>query len=177
MKRKIWRQKDSSNINIKVGIRKAYLPEKAKVLDLFCGYGEIYQRVYKGNVQAYLGIDHLKIHDPELCRLIKNTVFVAHNDISEYNVFDLDDYGSPWMLLYLILKKRNLQDELTIFITDGLPLHLQMTGKVVKMISATESIPRNMVIPAMNRWYAQICSTMLLDIERRYGWKVFVAYL
>jgi len=169
-----WKQRDSTQLWKKVALRRAYLPKKAVVLDLFCGSGEVYNKVYKGKVQFYLGVDNVKIHDPEICRLCKNTVFVAHNDISQFNVFDLDDYGSPWMLLYLILKK-STQQKLTVFITDGLILHQKLGGKVTKVISATEHIPRHMNIPAMHRWYIDIFGTMLLDIEARYQFKVSLA--
>lgn len=174
MKPKTWEKKDSTQLAAKVALRRAYLPKKANVLDLFCGRGEIYKRVYKGNVQFYLGIDNVKIHDPNICRLSKNTVFVAHNDINRFNVFDLDAYGTPWLLLYLILKKKLLGD-ITIFITDGLILSQKLHGKVTRNVSATEHIPRYMIIPAINRWYIDIFATMLLDVESRYGWKTVTA--
>jgi len=169
-----WEQKDSTQLWKKVALRRAYLPKKAVVLDLFCGKGELYQRVYKDKAKFYLGIDNKKIHDPAICRLCKNTVFVAHNDISQFNVFDLDDYGSPWMLLYLLLKKSTHED-LTIFMTDGLLLHQHLTGRVVKVVSATERIPRHMVIPGMSRWYVDVFGTMLLDMQARYHWTVEMA--
>lgn len=169
-----WETKDSTQLWKKIGLRRLYLPKKAVVLDLFCDQGEIYNKAYKGKVQFYLGIDNVKIHDPAICRLSKNTVFVAHNDISQFNVFDLDDYGNPWMLLYLILKK-STQAKLTIFVTDGLVLHSQVTGQVAKAVSATEHIPRRMNIPAMCRWYIDVFSTMLLDIQTRYKWTVDLA--
>ncbi len=174
MKPKTWQKKDSTQLGLKIVLRRAYLPKKASVLDLFCGRGEIYKRVYQGNVQFYLGIDNFKIHDPNICRLAKNTVFVAHNDISRFNVFDLDDYGTPWLLLYLILRKK-LPSDITIFMTDGLILKQKLSGKVTRNVSATEHIPRDMVIPAINRWYIDIFATMILDLESRYGWKTHMA--
>ena len=36
------------------------------------------------------GIDREKVHDPELCLLMDNRTFVAHNDLGRFDVFDLD---------------------------------------------------------------------------------------
>jgi len=165
-----WNKKDNSNEWLKAALRKKYLPTRPVVLDLFCGHGRMYELAYKEKAAGYHGVDNKKIHDPAICTLTNNVVFIAHNDITKYNVFDLDDYGTPWKQLYLILKKLK-RDEVTIFVTDGLVLCQKMDGTVSKFVSATEQVPRKMNIPGLNRWYVDIFATMLLDLERRYGWK------
>jgi hypothetical protein len=158
----------------KAELRIRNLPSDTKVLDLFCGTGKMYNLVYKGRVTEYHGVDKEKVHSQELCTLVDNTVFITTNDITRYNVFDLDDYGSPWKLIYLILKKQP-PGEVTIFITDGLVLHQKMKGKVTKFVSAIEQIPQKMNLPGINRFYVEVFSTMLLDLEKRYGWKTLKA--
>lgn len=171
MKYKKWDQRDSSDKWYKINLRRKYLPKKARVLDLFCGKGEIYKNVYKGNVKDYLGIDKEKVHSDKICIKTNNLFYVAKNDISYFDVFDLDDYGSPWKLLYLILKKYQ-GPEATFFITDGLKLHQNVDGNVTKWVSATEQIPCKMNIPGLNRWYLDIFLTMLLDIKKRFYVKI-----
>ena len=107
---------------------------------------------------------------------MNNLDFILENALSEFNVIDLDDYGSHWKQLYLILRKTTLQDNLTFFITDGLKLHQNIDQRVTKFVSATEQIPERMKIPGLNRWYIDIFLTMLLDLEKRYGWKTKKAY-
>jgi len=163
-------KKDNSNEWLKAGLRRRFLPADAHVLDLFCGSGEMYRRAYEGKTSSYHGVDKAKVHDPAKCTLINNAIFVARNDMDRYNVFDLDDYGCPWALLYQILRKRSA-GRITVFLTDGLPLHLKLTGQVNKMQSGIEQIPRDMKIPGQFRFYREMFATMLLDVEARYGWR------
>lgn len=145
-----WTKKDSSEVTYKIELRKKFLPENAKVLDLFCGMGTMYREVYKARATRYLGIDRYKIHDKDLCIRENNIHYVNENDIDDFNVFDLDDYGSPWKLLYLIIKKYN-GPEAVFFITDGLLLNQKLSGNINKWVSATEKIPKGMNIPGLSR--------------------------
>ena len=174
MASKQWGKKDNSMEREKAELRIRNLPAEARVLDLFCGSGEMYRRAYEGQVAYYHGVDKAKVHTPELCTLINNVVYVTRNNLSNYNVFDLDDYGTPWKLLYLILRKHP-PGEVTIFVTDGLVAHQKIDGNVTKFVSATENVPRQMNLPGLNRFYVDIFATMLLDLERRYGWKTIRA--
>lgn len=164
-----WNKTDNSMEHEKALMCTHNLPNDARVLDLFCGNGEMYRRAYQGKVLKYHGVDKKKIHNPEICTLTNNMVYVAHNDISEYNVFDLDDYGTPWKLLYLIIRKL-LPGEITVFVTDGLVVHQKVDGTVTKFVSATEHLPRKINLPGLNRFYVDIFATMLKNIEKRYGW-------
>jgi len=170
MSKRRWKSNDNSMEKHKIALRTKYLPENARVLDLFCGKGKMYQSAYKGKVLEYRGIDKEKIHDPEICVLANNQLYVKQNDISRYNVFDLDDYGAPWKLFYLICRKQ-LPPEITVFITDGLVVRLAIDKRITKIISAIERIPPGTNIPGINRFYTDIFGTMLKDIEKRYGWK------
>lgn len=164
------KKKDNSNEWLKAELRRKVLPKDARVLDLFCGTGEMYRRVYAGRARSYRGVDKAKVHDPALCTLINNTVFVSRHSMDDYNVYDLDDYGSPWRLLYLILRKRS-PGQITVYLTDGLPLRFKLTSRMEKMQSGIERIPRDMDIPGRFRFYTDMFATMLLDLEARYGWK------
>lgn len=173
-RKKIWDKTDNSMEYEKATMRIKYLPKHARVLDCFCGNGEMYRRAYKDRVEFYHGIDKEKIHDMKLCELQNNLIYLKHNDLGQYNVFDLDDYGTPWKQLYLILKKLP-EGEYTFFITDGLVMHQKVDGVVTKFVSATEQVTRSMNIPGLNRFYVDIFATMLKDIERRYSCKVHLA--
>lgn len=172
--KKAWDKEDNSMAHQKALLRLTNLPKRARVLDLFCGNGEMYNRAYKGRIEYYHGIDKEKVHNPKICTLTNNIVYITQNTLDDFNVFDLDDYGTPWKQLYLILKKLK-QDEVTIFVTDGLVLRQKMDGTVSKFVSATEQVPRKMNIPGLNRWYVDIFATMLLDLEKRYNWKTVKA--
>lgn len=170
-KKAIWEKQDNTMEPEKIELRKRYLPKDAVVLDLFCGNGNMYKGAYENRVDYYHGVDKGKVHDKQICTLMDNEQFIIKHSIDKYNVFDLDAYGSPWKLLYLICCKLISKKEITIFVTDGLVIHQKMTGKVSKFVSATESIPRKMNLPGINRFYVDVFGTMLKDIEQRYEWK------
>lgn len=163
-------KKDNSSPARKIYLRKKYLPKNAVILDCFCGSGIIYRGCYEG-VKEYHGLDKNKVHDSALCEIANNQVWIRKNDINKFNVFDLDDYGTPWVLLFAILKKTN-QKEITVFVTDGLVLHTKLTGKIPRIISATERIPRNFIIPGIFHFYDDIIKTLFLRIESECGYTV-----
>jgi len=171
MKRKRWVVEDNSMVIQKARLRVNNLPKAARVLDLFCGSGEMYNRAYRGRVEFYRGVDKEKIHDSALCTLVANEIFIAQNDLNTFNVFDLDDYGTPWKQMYQILRKLD-REEVTLFVTDGLVGVQRLNGKVTKFVSATEGMSRRMNVPALSRWYADMFATMLLNLEKRYAWGV-----
>jgi hypothetical protein len=162
-----FKQKDNSMTFEKAAMRIKYLPKDARVLDLFCGNGEMYRRAYRDRVTSYHGLDKEKVHSFDLCEMQNNLVYIQHNDLSQYNTFDLDDYGVPWKQLYMILRKLPA-GEYTFFITDGLVIHMEVDGRVTKFVSATERVPQSMTLPGINRYYVDIFATMLKDLERRY---------
>ena len=163
-----WGFKDNSMEFEKAAMRTKYLPNDASVLDCFCGNGEMYRRAYLDRVMSYHGLDKEKVHDYKICELQNNLVYIQHNDLSQYNVFDLDDYGVPRKQLYMILRKLPA-GEYTFFITDGLVMHMKVDGEVTKFVSATERVPQSMNLPGINRFYLDIFATMLKDLERRYN--------
>lgn len=161
---------DNSHVELKSHLRRRLLPKDARVLDLFCGRGEMYHGTYKGRVKEYRGVDKEKVHDTSLCTIDDNMAWVKTHDIERFNVFDLDDYGSPWDLIYLVMSKAK-QKEIAMFVTDGLVLRAKMMTSPTKFVSATNLIPIHMKIPGLHRWYVDMFKTMLLDIESRYGYK------
>jgi hypothetical protein len=168
---KRWSATDNSKTQEKIAMRIKYLPGNAKVLDLFCGLGEMYHGAYKDRAKEYYGIDIEKVHDSSLCEINNNVKYVMRNDIGKYNVFDLDDYGSPWKLFYLIVRKIP-EGEYVFYITDGLVLHQKVDGAVTKFVSGTEQIPSGMNLPGINRFYVDIFKTMLRDLEKRYNCEI-----
>lgn len=163
--------KDNSSPELKARLRSHLLAdvEEPRVLDLYCGSGEMYKRVYGERATEYAGVDREKVHDRALCALMDNRRYLATHDITRFNVVDLDAYGCPWGILYRVLEKAG-PGPLTVFITDGLPERLRRNGHGVHLSKAVNRIPKGMGIPAAFRFYEAMFKTMLLDVEERYGW-------
>ena len=163
--------RDNSSPELKARLRLEMLRdvEAQRVLDCFCGRGEMYARVYKERAAEYVGLDREKVHDPRLCLLMDNRQYLAAHDVTRFTVFDLDAYGCPWGLLYRVLERAGA-GPLTVFVTDGLPEHARRNNKAPHIVSATNHIPKGMTIPASVRWYEPMFKTMLLDVCGRHGW-------
>jgi SAM-dependent methyltransferase len=167
-----WESKDNSETIQKAAIRKYLIANNSKVLDLFCGNGIMYELAYKDNPKVidYIGVDKNKIHDEKLCYLQDNMQFIQKNNISEYNVFDLDAYGCPWKLLFHIMLK-NPKKEVVFFLTDGLTTRMKMSNYATDLIAATEKIPKGFKPHGIYRFYVDIFKTMLLRVEEKTGYK------
>jgi len=150
-------QKDHSSFNVKLKLREHFLEKlnEPKVLDLFCGTGGMYKHLYKN--YEYKGIDIDKIHDEDKCLKMDNKQFISENDVSGYNYFDLDAYGCPYELMYLLAEKE-LPNEFTLIVTDGSPLNLKRNSKLknFKIISSIERIPKERKIPHLYYFYEDI---------------------
>ncbi len=164
---------DNSSPTLKATLRERMLKgvEKPRVLDLFCGNGEMYKRVYAGRAAEYVGVDREKVHDRSLCLIMDNRQYVAAHDLSRFDVFDLDAYGCPWGLMYRVLERAGV-GPITLFVTDGLAERLRRNNKPLQIVSATNRIPKGMRIPAAVRWYEAMFKTMLLELGARFGWRV-----
>ena len=74
------------------------------------------------------------------------------SDLSKYNVFDLDAYGSPWHQFLIILKRRKVArgESLAIFLTDGLQFNMSMSNLPSGMKHYV-GLPVKMNVPSLNR--------------------------
>ncbi len=78
----------------------------ARVLDLFCGTGEMYRGAWH-DASSYVGCDNRpwdRSHPPRF--VADNRRLLRCLDLQCYNVFDLDAYGSPWDQLEILAARR-----------------------------------------------------------------------
>lgn len=96
------------------------------VIELFCGKGFLYDNVYIKS-KTYIGVD-IKKHKNNI--VSDANEYVKKNDLSNYDIIDIDPYGNPYEVLFSINK---IKDKTTFFITDGIYTDLSM-GNVCKSI-------------------------------------------
>jgi hypothetical protein len=107
------------------------------VLECFAGEGKIYSACYQN--YPCVGLDLKAIADGRTILHIDNRRFLRSADLSRFNVFDLDAYGSPWHQWLIILKRRIVApgEQIAVFLTDGLRPYL--------------AIPAGMNVPFLNK--------------------------
>jgi len=120
---------DNSDRGEKIVIRKRLLESLTEphVLECFAGSGKIHAECYKD--VPYLGLDLKPINDGRNLLAVDNRKFLRMTDLSTWNLFDLDAYGSPWHQFLIVLKRRIVQPGETIAfaLTDGLAFKMRMS--------------------------------------------------
>jgi hypothetical protein len=113
-------QLDNRHFGDKIALREAILREagfgELHVLDLFAGAGHVWREMQKRhNVATYLPVDS-KPRMPGTLKLEVNARTVQAFTPDNFNVIDIDAYGSPWELLPHLMSGTKA---LAIFLTFG----------------------------------------------------------
>ena len=120
VKHKRHAHQDSSLVNKKADLRKELMGQfdNPKVLDCFCGNGEMWDKGW-GKTSNYVGLDIREYKDERSTIVTKNEPWVKANDISSFDIFDLDAYGTPFPLLLEISKRPLRKGKIGLVLTDG----------------------------------------------------------
>lgn len=174
MKGKAWKPTDNTDRGEKLAIRRQLLEriESPSVLECFAGEGRMWRQLYQG--LPYLGLDLKAIDDNRTLLRIDNRKFLRSADLSAYNFFDLDAYGSPWHQFLIVLSRRTLRAEerIALALTDGLDFKMRMSSLPAGMRSVL-NLPAGMDVPCLNlhhefiakRTIAATCGRLSLKIE------------
>ena len=124
---------NNAKTNAKPEIRHRILSmiDSPRVLEVFCGAGEMYHSVWH-MADRYTGIDKVKYFDNRhtICGDAKKAVKLI--DVSDYNIFDIDAYGSPYDVLNIVLSRyQGDAKRLAFILTDGINMDLKM-GRICK---------------------------------------------
>lgn len=102
----------------------------ARVLDLFCGNGEMFRGAWHA-ADSYVGCDERPWDKSLPPRYVAdNRRLMRALDLSAYTVFDLDAYGSPWDQMEILAARRTWKhgEVGAVVFTDGTSLKLRWGG-------------------------------------------------
>lgn len=107
----------------KVAIRENVLShiKGARVFDGFAGSGEMFRAVWH-KADAYCGCDmRFFMDDDRFAYVGDNRRVMRVVDLSPFNIFDLDAYGSPWEQVTILAANRKLRpgEMVGLILTDG----------------------------------------------------------
>ena len=163
---------DNAKINAKIDLRNNILNlfEEKKVLEVFCGSGEMYRDVWHV-ADSYTGVDIKKQFDE------RNTIcgdalkVVSTIDIDNYNIFDIDAYGSPYEVLNVILNRyQGGSKRLAFILTDGINMDLKM-GRICKGVRSIIDIDSH-ILKKANNIHGMIIEDVVSCVAGRMGAKV-----
>jgi hypothetical protein len=126
-------------------------PSKARVFDVFAGRGMMHAEVWEP-AAVYVGCDETwQPSDPGRRYVGDNRLVMRAVDLSGFNVFDFDAYGSPWeQMLILAARRRWKKGEMgALVVTDGSSLNLRF-GSAPKAIGQLCDLSRRRFVPKIS---------------------------
>ena len=162
----------------KINIRElvlAAIGAKAAVFDAFAGEGHMHDAVWH-KAASYTGCDERFFADKRLAFVADNRRVLRALDLAQFNVFDLDAYGSPWEQAYIVARRRALKpgERIGVVITEGTGMKMKMGGipRVLSMLSGIKAKPGlgkgDVQDDVIARAILRIAELMNASIERRW---------
>lgn len=124
---------NNAKTNVKEKLRLSILGviDNPSVLEVFCGSGDMYNKVWN-KADSYTGIDKIKYFDKRETICGDALKAVSSIDLTRYNIFDIDAYGSPYQVLQVIISRLDRsKKEFGFTITDGSSMDLRL-GRISK---------------------------------------------
>lgn len=157
---------DPIGLAAKVDLRRRVLEAMpgARVLDLFCGRGEMHRAVWR-NAASYVGCDCRPWIATDPPRFVAdNRRLLRSLDLQQFDVFDVDSWGSPWEQLEIIMHRRDwaVGEKGAVILTDGASASAKFrSGRLpndmariagVQMAPRTSTGAGSMIELALRRW-------------------------
>lgn len=100
---------------------------RARVFDAFAGDGVMFRGVWR-EAAAYVGCDLNWYRDDRPAFVADNRRLMRAIDLTRYNIFDLDAWGSPWEQALILAARRPVAkgERLGLVITEGSTFTLKM---------------------------------------------------
>lgn len=116
---------DNAKVIQKIDFRNFALEnvDDAAVLEIYCGAGEMYRRVWK-KAPYYMGIDRKKFFDERNVIIGDAMKALMTIDVSRFNIIDIDAYGSPYDVMNYISEVFS-GSQLALVVTDGSAMDLR----------------------------------------------------
>ena len=173
---KAWQPTDNTDRGEKIVIRQRLLAEIAKpsVLEAFAGSGHIWRECYHG--LPYLGLDLKPLDDGRTLLKVDNRKFLRAADLSDFNFFDLDAYGSPWHQFLIVMHRRKLAEgeKIAVALTEGLDFKMRMSSLPAGLRSGL-NLPPGLNIPNLHLHHDFINCRVVTQAAARYGLQINLA--
>jgi hypothetical protein len=159
-------------VSAKVAIRRNVMAEigEARVFDAFAGRGEYYKAVWR-EAANYTGCDVRYFPDERRAYVADNKRVLRAIELSEFNIFDLDAYGSPWEQATIIAARRKLApgERVGMIFTEGMGLKYRMNGVP---LAVTHLIGLKSGMAGLVWQRDQILAAVVSEIAKRMGGEV-----
>ncbi len=103
--------------------------KNGRVFDAFAGAGFMYRDVWK-QAAEYTGCDLKYFRDQRLAFVSDNVRVMRAIDLTRFNIFDLDAYGSPWQQALILAARRPVasKERIGLVLTEGSVMMQRLGG-------------------------------------------------
>jgi hypothetical protein len=167
-----------AKVELRLRVLDAIGADRARVLDAYCGVdGKMYREAW-AKAAAYVGCDKEWHPSDTRPRFVGDTLLVLRAlDLSDFNVFDVDAYGSPWEAMVIIAARRawDAGEQGAIVFTDGSDGKTRFGGstrglsQVVGSSTAHKTLRAPLREVALGAWLKR-CNLEPLNIWRARGY-------
>lgn len=163
-----------AKVEIRRNVLEAIGEDRARVFDAFAGEGDMHGAVWC-RAAHYVGCDLVWYRDDRLAFAANNERVLRAIDLTQFNVFDFDAYGSPWYQVLILADRRPVQrgEMLGLVLTEGSGFNLKMGG-LPRAMSALAGLygpvaggSRHMD-ELINMVLAGLCRRMNVALKRRW---------
>lgn len=148
--------------------------KQASVFDAFAGSGEMFSAVWN-KAKSYTGCDLKRQSDSRLMFCADNIRVLRAIDLSKFQIFDFDAYGSPWVQAIILSDRRRVApgERLGLVLTEGAGLGYKFNN-IPMAISVLTGLRRGMVGTGkrhddiIERAIAGLCKRMSCTVEKRW---------
>lgn len=155
-----------ASIGDKIEIRQRVLDAVGgRVFDCYAGAGVMWKAVWS-KAQGYEGCDERYLPDERSCFVADCRRVLRNIDLAQFQIFDLDSYGSPWEPAIIIAARRKVApgERIGIVITEGSGLKLKFGGLPGALASMAGTKTR---IPGSSRAGKELAARAIAAMARR----------
>jgi len=141
--------------------------EISNVIEVYCGKGEMFDLVWNKS-DSYIGIDKVKFFDKRNTICGDAVSCLKQIDVTKYNIFDIDAYGSPYECISEIVRQLEASknnDKLYFCVTDGLQIDMRM-GRVSKFMAELSGVNSRRISKA-HKMHNIIIKNIIHNISNR----------
>lgn len=144
------------------------------VFDAFAGDGQMFNAVWH-RAKHYVGCDLVWYRDEREAFVCDNKRVLRAIDLSQFNVFDFDAYGSPWEQVMILADRRQVAsgERIGLLLTEGSGLNLKLGGTPIAL-GILAGVKRGFAGASraqddlINRAIAGTCKRMGLRVVKRW---------
>jgi len=163
-----------AKVSIRANVLAAIGAADASVFDAFAGEGQLYNRVWSA-AGGYTGCDTTWYRDARLMYVADSRRVMRALDLDQFNIFDLDAYGSPWEHVMILCARRPVApgERIGLVLTEGSGLKVKL-GTMPTALSQMAGLRPHFPGAArafegvLDRAIAETCKRMRCRIVRRW---------